>query len=87
MVDVTREIERKYEATDGGGLPDLAGVAGVAGATDQGVVTLDATYYDTPGRRRAAGRGEPRARAPPGRRTRLDHDGASAVPRARPGRR
>ncbi|WP_060950617.1 CYTH and CHAD domain-containing protein [Streptomyces hygroscopicus] len=54
MVDVTREIERKYEATDGGGLPDLAGVAGVAGATDQGVVTLDATYYDTPGRRLAA---------------------------------
>ncbi|GHJ28335.1 hypothetical protein TPA0910_27680 [Streptomyces hygroscopicus subsp. sporocinereus] len=54
MVDVTREIERKYEATDGGGLPDLAGVAGVAGALDQGVVTLDATYYDTPGRRLAA---------------------------------
>ncbi|MCO8301352.1 MULTISPECIES: CYTH and CHAD domain-containing protein [Streptomyces] len=54
MVDVTREIERKYEATDGGGLPDLAGVAGVAGVTDQGVVTLDATYYDTPGRRLAA---------------------------------
>ncbi|WP_262699993.1 MULTISPECIES: CYTH and CHAD domain-containing protein [Streptomyces] len=54
MVDMTREIERKYEATEDGGLPDLTGVAEVAGVTDQGVVTLDATYYDTPDLRLAA---------------------------------
>lgn len=53
-----REIERKYETTDGdagtGGLPELAGVAGIAQVRDRGVVTLDATYYDTPGQRLAA---------------------------------
>ncbi|MCP9207349.1 CYTH and CHAD domain-containing protein [Streptomyces cucumeris] len=57
MVDTMREIERKYEAngtTKDGGLPDLTGVDAVADMTDRGVVTLDATYYDTPGRRLAA---------------------------------
>lgn len=53
-----REIERKYETTDGdaasGGLPELTGVAGIAQVRDEGVVTLDATYYDTPGQRLAA---------------------------------
>ena len=53
-----REIERKYETTDdgatSGGLPELAGVAGIAQVRDQGAVTLDATYYDTPGQRLAA---------------------------------
>ncbi|MFF7654605.1 CHAD domain-containing protein [Streptomyces sp. NPDC007983] len=58
MVDMMREIERKYETTDdgapSGGLPELAGVAGIAQVRDEGVVTLDATYYDTPGQRLAA---------------------------------
>ncbi|MFI0818053.1 CHAD domain-containing protein [Streptomyces sp. NPDC021098] len=58
MVDMMREIERKYETTDddaaSGGLPDLAGAAGIAQVRDRGVVTLDATYYDTPGQRLAA---------------------------------
>ncbi|MEU1803437.1 CYTH and CHAD domain-containing protein [Streptomyces sp. NPDC019937] len=58
MVDMMREIERKYEATDdgapSGGLPELAGVAGIAQVRDEGVVTLDATYHDTPGQRLAA---------------------------------
>ncbi|MFI0778213.1 CHAD domain-containing protein [Streptomyces sp. NPDC021212] len=58
MVDMMREIERKYETTDdgaaAGGLPELAGVAGIAQVRGQGVVTLDATYYDTPGQRLAA---------------------------------
>ncbi|MEU8823326.1 CYTH and CHAD domain-containing protein [Streptomyces sp. NPDC048636] len=57
MVDKMREIERKYEAngtTTDRGLPDLTGVATVAGVTDRGVVTLDALYYDTPCRRLAA---------------------------------
>ncbi|MFD7499773.1 CHAD domain-containing protein [Streptomyces sp. NPDC059850] len=58
MVDMMREIERKYETTDdgalAGALPELAGVAGIAQVRDQGTVTLDATYYDTPGQRLAA---------------------------------
>ncbi|MGP2437332.1 CYTH and CHAD domain-containing protein [Streptomyces sp. JW3] len=58
MADIKREIERKYEAPDadgdGGGLPDLTGVAGVATVADQGVAHLDATYYDTADERLAA---------------------------------
>ncbi|MFI8346466.1 CHAD domain-containing protein [Streptomyces sp. NPDC085596] len=46
MTDVKREIERKYEVADGG-LPELAGTGAVADVVDQGVVELDATYYDT----------------------------------------
>ncbi|MGW4820692.1 CYTH and CHAD domain-containing protein [Streptomyces sp. NPDC004227] len=45
-----REIERKYEAGDGG-LPDLTGVGPVAAVVDQGVAELDAVYYDTPDER------------------------------------
>jgi CHAD domain-containing protein len=54
MADTVREIERKYEASDDGRLPDMAGVAGVAEVTDKGVATLDATYYDTVDQRLAA---------------------------------
>ncbi|MBL1098161.1 CYTH and CHAD domain-containing protein [Streptomyces coffeae] len=57
MVDMMREIERKYEASEAtkdGGVPDLTGIGAVAGMTDRGMVTLDATYYDTPCRRLAA---------------------------------
>ncbi|MGW0609788.1 CYTH and CHAD domain-containing protein [Streptomyces sp. NPDC002788] len=53
MADTKREIERKYEAQDGG-LPDLTGVAGVATVVDRGVAHLDATYYDTTDERLAA---------------------------------
>lgn len=56
MADTVREIERKYEAPDDG-LPDLTGVAEVAGVAevvDKGVATLDATYYDTVDQRLAA---------------------------------
>ncbi|MEU5923158.1 CYTH and CHAD domain-containing protein [Streptomyces antimycoticus] len=61
MVDTKQEIERKYEATaeeagpsgrpDLPGLPELTGAGPVATVVSRGVVTLDATYYDTPGRR------------------------------------
>ncbi|MCP3817713.1 CYTH and CHAD domain-containing protein [Streptomyces sp. A3M-1-3] len=57
MADTKREIERKFEFTAADGrtrLPDLTRVAGVAAVVDQGVMELDATYYDTPGRRLAA---------------------------------
>ncbi|MGO4418990.1 CYTH domain-containing protein, partial [Streptomyces sp. MCAF7] len=54
MADTVREIERKYEAPDDGRLPDVNGVAGVAGVVDKGVATLDATYYDTVDQRLAA---------------------------------
>jgi len=54
MADTKREIERKYEAGAGDGLPDLTGVAGVSGVIDKGVAELDATYYDTPDQRLAA---------------------------------
>ncbi|MEV8548663.1 CYTH and CHAD domain-containing protein [Streptomyces glaucescens] len=53
MADTKREIERKY-TSDGSGLPDLSGVAGVASVLDQGVADLDATYYDTADERLAA---------------------------------
>ncbi|MFH8799551.1 CHAD domain-containing protein [Streptomyces sp. NPDC017936] len=53
MAETKREIERKYESS-GGELPDLTGVAGVAAVLDQGVVELDATYYDTADARLAA---------------------------------
>lgn len=46
MADTKREIERKYESDDSG-LPDLTGVAGVAGVLDKGTTELDATYHDT----------------------------------------
>ncbi|MER6995001.1 CYTH and CHAD domain-containing protein [Streptomyces sp. NPDC000410] len=57
MVDTKREIERKYEATDdaaGAGLPDLTKVAGVSAVVGEGVMELDAVYYDTADLRLAA---------------------------------
>ncbi|KPC58943.1 CYTH and CHAD domain-containing protein [Streptomyces chattanoogensis] len=54
MADTVREIERKYEATDGTELPDLTAVDRVAAVVEQGVAELDATYYDTAGQRLAA---------------------------------
>ncbi|MFF3762906.1 CHAD domain-containing protein [Streptomyces sp. NPDC001922] len=54
MADQVREIERKYETPEAGGLPDLTGVPGVASVADRGVTGLDAVYYDTPGERLAA---------------------------------
>lgn len=61
MVDTKQEIERKYEATaeeagpsgrpDLPGLPELTGAGPVATVVSRGVATLEATYYDTPGRR------------------------------------
>ncbi|MFH8573093.1 CHAD domain-containing protein [Streptomyces sp. NPDC017993] len=54
MADTVREIERKYEATDDTELPDLTGVNRVAAVVEQGVESLDATYYDTADQRLAA---------------------------------
>ncbi|GAA2663448.1 CYTH and CHAD domain-containing protein [Streptomyces vastus] len=54
MADTKREIERKYEAGDRAGLPDLSGVSGVASVMDKGLAELDATYYDTADQRLAA---------------------------------
>lgn len=68
MADTKREIERKFEFTQGGGggkkkqrsgaarreVPDLTGTAAIAAVTDQGTVDLDAVYYDTPDQRLAA---------------------------------
>ncbi|MYU08929.1 CHAD domain-containing protein [Streptomyces sp. SID8366] len=53
MAETKREIERKYESDDGT-LPDLTGVGAVAAVLDQGLVELDATYYDTADQRLAA---------------------------------
>ncbi|MFE5212720.1 CHAD domain-containing protein [Streptomyces sp. NPDC056600] len=53
MADTTREIERKFESRDSG-LPDLTNVGGIAAVVDQGVMELDAVYYDTPDLRLAA---------------------------------
>ncbi|WP_250403334.1 CYTH and CHAD domain-containing protein [Streptomyces cellostaticus] len=53
MADTKREIERKYES-DESGLPDLTGAGTVADVLDQGLVELDATYYDTADERLAA---------------------------------
>ncbi|MFB8090093.1 CHAD domain-containing protein [Streptomyces sp. NPDC055992] len=55
MADTKREIERKYEATDATRLPDLGRVAGVGSAEHEGVMELDAVYYDTADLRLAAG--------------------------------
>ncbi|GFH34104.1 CYTH and CHAD domain-containing protein [Streptomyces pacificus] len=54
MAETKREIERKYEATPGTGIPDLTGAAGIADAVAKGVRELEADYYDTPGLRLAA---------------------------------
>ncbi|WNI24798.1 CYTH and CHAD domain-containing protein [Streptomyces sp. ITFR-16] len=54
MADSKREIERKYEATGATRLPDLGRVAGVAAVGHQGVMELDAVYYDTEDLRLAA---------------------------------
>ncbi|MDJ1130378.1 CYTH and CHAD domain-containing protein [Streptomyces iconiensis] len=57
MVDVVREIERKYEPEDGGrpaALPDLDGLPGVDSVAEDEPVALDATYYDTEDQRLAA---------------------------------
>ncbi|MEU6877031.1 CYTH and CHAD domain-containing protein [Streptomyces sp. NPDC046712] len=53
MAETKREIERKYEATDTTGLPDLTRAPGVSAVLDRGVAELDAVYYDTPGLRLA----------------------------------
>ncbi|MGW2728440.1 CYTH and CHAD domain-containing protein [Streptomyces sp. NPDC001494] len=53
MADTKREIERKYEAEENG-LPDLTGAGKVADVLDEGLVELDATYYDTADERLAA---------------------------------
>lgn len=53
MAETKREIERKYDAGAGQGLPDLRGVAGVADVIDKGVTDLDAVYYDTADQRLA----------------------------------
>ncbi|MFI8927572.1 CHAD domain-containing protein [Streptomyces sp. NPDC053474] len=53
MAETRREIERKYDAGAGQGLPDLRGVAGVADVIDKGVTDLDAVYYDTADQRLA----------------------------------
>ncbi|MFD6426749.1 CHAD domain-containing protein [Streptomyces sp. NPDC060198] len=55
MADAKREIERKYEAAPGIGLPDLIGVARTAASVPRGVVELDAVYYDTEDFRLTAG--------------------------------
>ncbi|MYZ37601.1 MULTISPECIES: CYTH and CHAD domain-containing protein [unclassified Streptomyces] len=61
MAETKREIERKYElpsrSRDGGvpGLPDLARAKGVDAVRADGVVELDAVYYDTADLRLAAG--------------------------------
>ncbi|OEJ26901.1 metal-binding protein [Streptomyces agglomeratus] len=58
MADTKREIERKYEAeaeaTGETRLPDLTKVAGVSSVREDGVVELDAVYYDTEDLRLAA---------------------------------
>ncbi|WP_309050383.1 CYTH and CHAD domain-containing protein [Streptomyces sp.] len=54
MAETKRETERKYEADDTTTLPDLTRVPGVARVTDEGVMELDAVYYDTPDLRLAA---------------------------------
>ncbi|MEU2026617.1 CYTH and CHAD domain-containing protein [Streptomyces sp. NPDC016469] len=54
MADSKREIERKYEATDATRLPDLGRVAGVGSVVHEGVMELDAVYYDTEDLRLAA---------------------------------
>lgn len=53
MADTTREIERKFVSRDSG-LPDLTNVGGIAAVVDQGVMQLDAVYYDTPDLRLAS---------------------------------
>ncbi|MCX5382452.1 CYTH and CHAD domain-containing protein [Streptomyces sp. NBC_00083] len=59
MADTKREIERKFEFPASHGdrprLPELTRVPGIAGVVDQGVVDLDAVYYDTPDLRLDAG--------------------------------
>ncbi|MFF9910395.1 CHAD domain-containing protein [Streptomyces sp. NPDC013457] len=52
--ETKREIERKYEATERTGLPDLTRARGVSSVLDQGVAELDAVYYDTADLRLAA---------------------------------
>ncbi|MFE0736309.1 CHAD domain-containing protein [Streptomyces sp. NPDC058855] len=54
MAETKRETERKYEADTTTTLPDLTRVPGVARVTDEGVMELDAVYYDTPDLRLAA---------------------------------
>ncbi|MFI7384777.1 CHAD domain-containing protein [Streptomyces sp. NPDC049813] len=55
MAETKREIERKYDApAEPFGLPDLHKVPGVSDVAGQGVVELDAVYYDTADQRLAA---------------------------------
>ncbi|MFI5754714.1 CHAD domain-containing protein [Streptomyces sp. NPDC051569] len=61
MADTKREIERKYELPERPDapyqprLPDLTLVSGVSAVSGQGVVALDAVYYDTSDLRLNAG--------------------------------
>ncbi|MFI8517018.1 CHAD domain-containing protein [Streptomyces sp. NPDC085481] len=54
MAETKREIERKYEADDEAAVPDLTKVRGIAAVRDEGVIELDAVYYDTADLRLAA---------------------------------
>ncbi|MFC0597520.1 CYTH and CHAD domain-containing protein [Streptomyces palmae] len=60
MAHTVREIERKYEAAEGGSPPDLTRLRSLrelpdaATLEERAPITLDATYYDTADRRLAA---------------------------------
>jgi CHAD domain-containing protein len=47
MAEVVREVERKYQAAEGVGLPDLAGAVDGVRVDAAKTVELDAVYYDT----------------------------------------
>ncbi|MGH3624619.1 MAG: CHAD domain-containing protein [Sciscionella sp.] len=47
MTTLTKEIERKYEIGDGGEVPTLSDLAGVATESGLQVLELEATYFDT----------------------------------------
>ncbi|MFI6977804.1 CHAD domain-containing protein [Embleya sp. NPDC050154] len=49
MAEVVREVERKYVAPDGVGVPDFAGMPDGVRVEVGETVELDAMYFDTPG--------------------------------------
>ncbi|MYS78754.1 CYTH and CHAD domain-containing protein [Embleya scabrispora] len=49
MAEVVREVERKYVAPGGVGVPDFAGMSGGVRVEAGKTVELDAMYFDTPG--------------------------------------
>ncbi|MEU0934095.1 CYTH and CHAD domain-containing protein [Embleya sp. NPDC005971] len=49
MAEVVREIERKYVAPEGVGVPDFAGMSAGVRVEVGKTVELDAMYFDTPG--------------------------------------